>query len=362
MLVQKMLRTGTTLDDLASSLFIKSRRHKDHQNLVLLKYDQIQSPMANPVVQECRGVILDESRDWEVVSRSFDKFFNYGEANAAEIDWNTARVQEKLDGSLCVLYWYGGCWNVQTSGSPDAGGSVDSSPGTFADLFWETFNNSYMELPESSTELDRDMCWAFELSTSRNRIVVVHDEPSLTLIGVRHRRSGAQYTTRIPDLYYSNWKMVKEFPLQSFDDISKTFETMNPLAQEGYVVVDGNFNRVKVKHPGYVALHHAKDGMTDRALLEIARNGEVSEVVAHFPELADKLREIEWKLSVFVAGCHRAYGENMHHESQKDFANAVKGHVASSVLFNCRKGQRISDTLKNVSIYKLEEWLGLSGN
>ena len=33
-------------------------------------------------------------------------------------------MQEKLDGSLCVAYYYQGDWHVATTGTPDAGGPV----------------------------------------------------------------------------------------------------------------------------------------------------------------------------------------------------------------------------------------------
>ena len=77
-------------------LKIKSYEHK-----TLFKYDQLISPtmMALPEVQECRGLIL-ENGTWNVLSMAFEKFFNSEEANAAKIDWNTAHVLEKLDGTL----------------------------------------------------------------------------------------------------------------------------------------------------------------------------------------------------------------------------------------------------------------------
>ena len=42
--------------------------------------------MDNPIVQQARGIILDEAKDWKVVARPYDKFFNLGEGNAAPID------------------------------------------------------------------------------------------------------------------------------------------------------------------------------------------------------------------------------------------------------------------------------------
>ena len=73
--VQEFLRTGGTPDALAELYAVKAVRHKAYPNLVLLKYSQIASDMSLPIVQECRGIILDESDDWRVVSRAYDKFF-----------------------------------------------------------------------------------------------------------------------------------------------------------------------------------------------------------------------------------------------------------------------------------------------
>lgn len=45
--------------------------------LYLLDYNQIDSPKTDPIVCECRSLIIDS--DYNVVSRSFDRFFNYSE-------------------------------------------------------------------------------------------------------------------------------------------------------------------------------------------------------------------------------------------------------------------------------------------
>ena len=57
-----------------------------------------------PEVQEARGIILDTEYN-QVVCWPFRKFANFGESYADEIDWSTARVEEKLDGSIVKL-WY----------------------------------------------------------------------------------------------------------------------------------------------------------------------------------------------------------------------------------------------------------------
>ena len=89
------------LEKLCNEYKINVNRHQKYPNLVCLKYSQIESPMSEKVVQQSRGIILDESNNWEIVSYSYDKFFNYGEPLAVEIDWHTATVYDKLDG--CFL-------------------------------------------------------------------------------------------------------------------------------------------------------------------------------------------------------------------------------------------------------------------
>lgn len=50
-IIQERLRSGEeTLETLASRYFIKAKVHPEHTNLVMLKYNQINSPMENPLV------------------------------------------------------------------------------------------------------------------------------------------------------------------------------------------------------------------------------------------------------------------------------------------------------------------------
>lgn len=362
LLVQGFLEADGTLGDLVQSYTIKNRRHGKYENLVLLKYG-IDAAFMNPMVRECRGIILDEARSWAVVSRAFDKFGNHGEGYVPEIDWSTARVQEKLDGSLCVLYHYDGAWHVATSGSPDASGDVQRAGShqpdaftkgySFADYFWDTFKSEGGKLPEPS-----DLCYAFELMGPANRIVVVHEKPWLRLLAVRNRATGEQFwpEDRSADV---NIAPVRSFPLTNLDEITASFEHISPVSQEGYVVVDGNFNRVKIKHPGYVALHHAKDGMGPKAFVQIARTGEVGEVLSAFPEFQPLIAEARGRYESLLASVKSDYERLKHHATQKDFALEAVKTPCSAALFQMRKGVALEDFFRDVAIDKLMGWMGV---
>ncbi len=350
------------LENLETDHAVKARRHGRYPNLVLLKYG-VDADFHNPMVRECRGLILDEADNWRVISRAFDKFGNHGESYAAAIDWSTAKVQEKLDGSLCVLYHYDGAWHVATSGSPDASGEVqrageheairERSGKTFAEYFWETFYAQGGHLPPFQMQF----CFAFELMGPLNRIVVVHEKPHLRLLGVRHRGTSEE---RRPEEGFEavGIAAVRSFPLTTMREIEASFADLSPLSQEGYVVVDAAFNRIKVKSPQYVAIHHAKDGLGPRAFAEIARSGEVPEVVAAFPELAPLLEKARADFARLVERTETYYRRIAHYESQKDFAASALTTPYSAALFKMRRGQSAADFYRSVPVDRLIEWMG----
>ena len=348
MLVQDFLCVNG-VDELVKKYAINARRHPKYPNLVLFKYNQIDSPMGEPIVQECRGLILDEARDWEVVSYPFRKFFNDSEGHADKLDGDFV-VQEKVDGSLCVLYFYDNRWHVSTSGSPDAGGQVhveqaqyntsEAGSMTFAELFWDTYASL-----SGTLLLDPDCNYMFELTSPFNRIVVRHEKASLTLIGVRNRVTGHE----LPVSAFSEFgfPVVKEYPLSSMAEVVESFRTMNPLEQEGYVIrgktrkADGSFPRVKTKHPGYVAIHHMRDHLTNKAMLEVIRTGESSEFLSYFPEVAVDFEIVKGKYLALVNELEAAYTAFRNIPVQKDFALALQAAKVpvTAALFGLRSGK-----------------------
>ncbi|RMF31174.1 MAG: 2'-5' RNA ligase, partial [Candidatus Nitrosothermus koennekii] len=242
------------------SLIVKY--HNTWPNLVLLKYSQVETNLKYKAARQARGIILDTENDWRVVAYPYDKFFNHGEPLAADIDWSTAAIYEKLDGTLCTLYWYNNQWNVATPGSPDASGVCNNGKTTFADLFWKTFYELDYKLPE-----DTKLCYMFELMTSDNEIVVKHSRPRLVLHGIRDI-SHYPYLEQSPTLDYRlkyNWEVVRKFDkTSSLEELLTVVKNIDGTTQEGFVVRDASFNRLKVKAPTYVELHYFANNFSDK--------------------------------------------------------------------------------------------------
>jgi len=330
--IQQFL-VANTLDALKEQLGVNFKRHPKYPNLVHLSYDQIESPKDHPVVMECRGIVLDQNHDWRVVAFPFSRFANYGESWAAPIDWNTARVQSKLDGSMCTLFNYNGEWLVCTKGSPDAGGSVGDYNFTFADLFWQTFKKQGLD----SINLDSSLCYIWELTSMYNRVVVRYQEDKLTLIGLRDILRGLQ---EIPVSTMAGiFPVVREWPLNNLDAVIAASQALDPVQEEGYVVVDGSFNRNKIKSPKYVLIHHMRDGFGQRRIIDLIRMGEGSEFLALFPEFQKVYNDTNGHILMYCQEVDAEYERIKHLTDRKAFAEAAKKSKNMSALMTFFNGQ-----------------------
>ena len=88
---------------------------KEDGPYTMFSYDQIRSDFNIKLVREARGIIFRTGEWKQPVCWAFNKFGNYGESYAPEIDWETAFVTEKVDGSLMKVWWDGN-WHISTNG------------------------------------------------------------------------------------------------------------------------------------------------------------------------------------------------------------------------------------------------------
>ena len=319
------------IDKAISDFKLKTR---EYESKILLKYDQLVSPtlMALPEMQDCRGLVLEKGT-WKVMSLAFRKFFNSQEGNAAKIDWNTASVLEKLDGTLIQVYWdwNENKWFAGTTGTAEGEGEVNNKMGTtFNDLFWDTVNNKYSF---NECLLDKDHVYVFELTTPYNIVVKPHGESSATILTVRNRETLVELSGKDLEMTATSLglPLVKRFDLNAKDvgALLRTFEGM-PWSEEGYVVVDADFNRVKIKNPAYLAVHHLKGKTAEHNILTIVKTNEIEEFASTFPERREELYKLKENYDKLTAKLNMVWDElkvrrakNISKEEQKKYAIAV---------------------------------------
>jgi len=291
----------------------------DDGGFTILKYSQVDSDFTCDIVRECRGIIIDEA--YNPVCVPFFKFANYGEPYADKIDWATARVEEKIDGSLIKVWNYKGNWIVSTNGTIFAeNANIDSVCdykhrghfSNYAELFNAAVSNAGLDLDS----LNPQYTYMFELCSPYNRVVAPHHEIKIYHIGTRDNTTLRELEIDIgipkPKTYHCN-------------DMNDLIEMASKLkySEEGYVVKDGDYRRVKVKSPSYVAAHYLINNMNDKKLLELLRKNETAEFLAYFPEYEEFIDNLRRKISALEAHVNdtlKKRFDNLHFETRKDFA------------------------------------------
>ena len=338
--------------------FVKTKRES---GFVLLKYDQIRSDMTIPLVRECRGIILDESHGYQPVCVPFYKFGNFGESYIPDIDWSTARVQEKLDGSLIKLWHYNDQWRVSSNGEIDARNAHISSAlltGTrqveLYTLFMEAWDKTGIEMES----LDRNYTYMFELTSPHNRVVVSYKETCIRHIGTRDMR-----TLRECDLDIGISK-PREFPINTLEACIESAGTLG-YDDEGYVVVDALYNRIKVKSPLYVALNHISQGVTTHGnIVEIIAKNEQGEFLTYFPEFQNVFNDILDRIESFSARNNAVFIEikSTVYDTRKALAEVVTKTECPACLFALIDGKAANarDWLLSRPAQKVLDYIGMA--
>ena len=245
------------------------RTQEDESGLILLNYTEKAQfeKKWNEVTLQTRGLITDRYID--VIARPFQKFFNWSEVkehidNDPWVDKDdfyseTVRVQDKLDGSLGIVYFhpYADRWRVATRGS------FYSDQAQWA-------QERLDELVDNGLDLKEGFTYLVEIIYPGNRIVVDYGGlKALVLLDVLRNEDGGSvfelsaigwpYGTA-NQFHYPNFKAVLSAPTRE--------------GKEGFVVFWPQRNlRVKIKEEEYVRLHKIMTGVTPLRVWDVLRNG-----------------------------------------------------------------------------------------
>lgn len=311
-----------------------------------LNYDQLTARNNDPLASQCRGLVLatidgtpfptdGPCGDLMVLARPMDRFFNLGhgpDGSADIIDedlaHSDARVYEKLDGTLCIVYYdphapnqgelgdpsnpasYG-AWCVATRSVPDADRVVDGfGDHTFRSLFEHAIRNRVhrsmfggliegdgLSFAEFTSALDRNFTYCFELTSPRaGSGVVSYEDDKAWLLAVRHTQTGREMCPSSLDGIRTidgvsappTTQGLLHAPTHSPGSLSAMralVEARSPRDAEGVVVRLGQkscgaYHRVKVKSLAYVAAHGLSGdaASSPRNLLRIILTGQWDDV------------------------------------------------------------------------------------
>jgi RNA ligase len=293
----------------------------------------------------CRGLVTDDSG--EIIARPFPKFFNYEEVidkNAIPWDSEYVYVQEKMDGSLGILFNYKGEWILATRGSFTSDQAVKG-----------------LEILKSKYDLKRfvpNVTYLCEIIYPENRIVVDYGEEMITFLGAttpeRELNWGTTKTLfRTSGIVYEDVVWTSMDPLT--EDLFKRYQNLNESGKEGFVIrFYPSDYRVKIKFEEYVRLHKIMTNFSTRNIWETLANGEdlmtslvdvpdefhekikdyVDELTSQFETLE---REYKWIFKILNRSITEVY--NVPKEKQRSvFAQYAKNYKHPAILFKMLDG------------------------
>ena len=225
----------------------------------------------NEITLQTRGLVTDDKGN--VVARPYKKFFNMEEGKHTPT--SEFEVQEKLDGSLGILFNYEGEWVMVTRGSFTSDQAVKG--------FEMLKNYDYEKLHKGYTYL-------FEILYNENRIVVRYNYEDLILLGMIHTKTGYEVDlynegndVRLKNLINNlGFKVVKKY-----DGIRDYTELKGMIKhnEEGFVVRFTNGDRMKVKSEEYLRLHKIMTNVSTTAIWEMLSEGkDVLELLKDVPD------------------------------------------------------------------------------
>lgn len=360
---------------------------KQKGDFVLLKYSSIEpkSDMSNPIVQECRGLILKKDffeltsnpsiPQYKVASMRFTKFFNYGQEEAAILEF-PCEASEKIDGSL-IGVWYDNNtgWHVSTSGNIDAEDApIDTGEyKSYRDVFNLAWDDNFFDM------LSKDCTYMFELVSPFTKLVVPYKETKLYLLAIRNNITleefDRSYLSIIAEqLFGDKISVPKSYMCKNIEEIQNAVNelTDNDENFEGFVLCDKNFNRIKLKSAIYTNLFFIRgEGVfSNKKILKLIMDEQDDDVIAYFPEYKEQFDRIRRGLSLFITHLKSLLsdGGKLYKLDKKEFADNIKLYKYKDILFKAYgcdywnlKEEFQADFLKNyvenIAISKLLDYV-----
>ena len=311
----------------------------DHPNLPISIYNysrdcQFESKW-DEVTLDARALVLDN--DGNVVARSFPKFFNYGENGVSVPSFEHAHIQDKLDGSLGLLFYYADQWILASKGSFT---SEQSSKGM--EIILSKYNLS---------KFLKEYTYVGEIIYPQNRIVVDYGElENFIFTSVFHLDSELNWNTALAILHSMDIDRKDIVECETVFDTDtvnrKTLLDESVFNKEGYVFRFHPSNyRIKLKFEEYVRLHRLITGFSNLDIWRCLKSGDdISILLERVPDEFDRwvrstIEDFKDKYNEIEESAKLEF-EKIYVEDQKEFAKIAIEYppMMRSVLFNLYHG------------------------
>ena len=228
-----------------------------YPGLFILKYTRkvFYDGLWNDFLEECRGTIID--KDFRVVSRPFQKIYNYGVESKSPVVSLDTRVMafRKVNGFLASVTWHNDDLLISTTGSTD---------------------NDYVNMARSLIDLDRyrKVCRTWHGTTFMFECChvddkhIIEESPGMYLLGYREKSWDSQVDLT-PSILRSLEQEFGTIPVEQIINIpmGDLMKMAKTCTSEGYVFYTPDGVSAKIKSPHYLVQKWlARNPRTDKLL------------------------------------------------------------------------------------------------
>jgi hypothetical protein len=314
------------------------------------------------VTLSCRGLITEDTTG-KILVRPLKKFFNYEELIGKDVipsKGDYVYIQEKMDGSLGILFNYNNEWIMATRGSFTSDQAIKGLEILKSKYILDTFEPS--------------VAYLCEIIYPENRIVVDYKKEKIMFLSAainwgfngwkESDDSELHWTTACAYFRMSGIKksdIVKTEQHFNFsDELYKSLKEKNENNKEGFVLRfhPGNF-RMKIKFEEYVRLHKIMTNLSTTAVWEVLSNGgSMDDLLKNVPdEFYDKIKEYENILKdefsilmkeyewIFNKVRNVYFEVNQKEFNRAEFAMLAKRYKHPSLLFGMLDGKDVSQNI-----------------
>lgn len=343
------------LDNLIKTFNLKYNRHPLYPELIQLTYSH-KSPKNSSIVNYCKGLVLNQAENFNIVSQPIVRFFN---ADIKQLYSRRFYISKKLDGVNIQLFHYKSNWYVATKGNLDPNGF-------YPNLFWKIWKTFNYKLPENINNT-----YVFELQhPDINSTIVETDTINLTLIAVVDTIDVHQENVNIQmyaDKY--DWNCI-QYEIISCRELSLIAQKYKSLKEkeEGIVIIPlSDFNKFKVNRyklkSNFYQLKHKLffKILNEKKLFNyiIQSPLEVLDIIQDLKKNTDYyytlynnlMKKIEWYSNYVYKEWLCICGE----KTQKEFVENIANKTISDVLCfiykktkNCSFNRKDKDFINNI--------------
>jgi RNA ligase len=250
-----------SLEDRVARGLVSRRSAKDAPHLSTYCYTQrtVIDGAWDWYTMVARGIVLDHA-ERVVRALPFPKFFNMGERGAPAPEcrfW----TEEKMDGSLGIVFHDGTRWRCATKGS------LDSEQAAWASA----------RLPVSGMEVGNT--YLFEIIYDANRIVVPYDFEGLVLLSAYAQNGTELHPEECDEV--ADAMGVRRPARATFETLADMLREVEGFKadREGYVVRFEDGTRLKVKGAEYLRVHRLVSRVTPLGVWDVLSSGDNPDAV-----------------------------------------------------------------------------------